>query len=223
MRLWEPALERVLLSVPALGVRRLAVLPLAPFSVHVYADAAERSLATVRGELGERAPSLVHVAPYGNLPSFIDAHAARIQKTLAAAGAKEETALVLTAHSLPTAVITAGDPYVQQVEACAAAIGVRLYRAFELAYQSQGADGEWLGPDLRSVMQRLRTAGVRRVALAPIGFLAEHVETLYDLDIEARGFGADLGLDVLRVPALDDDPKLVTALAEVAEAALAQP
>jgi ferrochelatase len=216
MRLWEPGLERVLRSVVPLGTRRLVVLPLAPFSVHVYAAAAEKSLLTVQEELGSRAPKLVHVAPFGTLPSFVEAHAARIRALFARTGTDADAALVFTAHSLPSAVIGAGDPYAAQVEASAAAIGARLGASFELAYQSQGAQaGAWLGPDLRSVLELVRARGQKRVVVAPIGFLSEHVETLYDLDVEARAWAESLELEMLRVPALDDDPALAAALAEV--------
>jgi len=218
MRLWEPGLERVLRSVVPIGTRRLVVVPLAPFSVHVYAAAAEKSLSAVQHELGSRAPRLVHVAPFGTRPSFVEAHATRIRALLARAGAGKtsDTALVFTAHSLPSAVIAAGDPYSAQVEASAAAIGERLASSFELAYQSQGAQpGAWLGPDLRSVLERVRARGHKRVIVAPIGFLSEHVETLYDLDVEARAWAESLELEMLRVPALDDDPSLAAALADV--------
>jgi len=221
MRLWEPGLERVLRSVPALGTRRLVVLPLAPFSVHVYADAAKKCLLAVQDELGSRAPTLVNVAPFGTLPSFVEAHARRIQTLLPSAGTASDTALVFTAHSLPSAVIAAGDPYARQVEASSSAIAERLGWKFELAYQSQGAQpGAWVGPDLRSVLERVRAGGQKRVVVAPIGFLSEHVETLYDLDVEARAWAESLELEMVRVRALDDDPALAAALAEVVVDAL---
>jgi ferrochelatase len=128
---------------------------------------------------------------------------------------------VLTAHSLPRAAIRAGDRYQAEVEACARAIAERLGRPCELCYQSQGADGgEWLGPDLRQTFERLAHSGVRQITLSPVGFLADHVETLYDLDIEARAWAGALGLGFERVPALNTAPGLIDALASVAERAL---
>jgi ferrochelatase len=88
-----------------------------------------------------------------------------------------------------------------------------LGRPFVLAYQSQGADGgDWLGPDLRRVLDELREKGTKRLVIAPIGFLSDHVETLYDLDIEARGWAGELGLEFCRVPALNTAPSLISAL-----------
>ncbi len=213
MRLWHPGLEDVLGDAAARGYERVCVLPLAPFSVHVYHDAAERSLAAIRDSL-ERVPELARVEPWGTEPAFVEAHAARIERALGAAG---EAALILTAHSLPSRAIAAGDPYADQVGACAKAVGERLGRAYRLAYQSQGADGgDWLGPDVKSTLEQLRADGARSVVVAPIGFPAEHVETLYDLDIEAAAQARALGLEWRRVAALDDDPGLVQALAAVA-------
>jgi len=129
---------------------------------------------------------------------------------------------VLTAHSLPSVAIRAGDRYQAEVEASARALSERLSRPCQLAYQSQGADGgEWLGPDLRQTFERLAQEGVRQLTLCPFGFLADHVETLYDLDIEARTWAEALGLGFERVPALNTAPGLIEALANVARRALA--
>ena len=124
---------------------------------------------------------------------------------------------------MPAAAIRAGDRYQAEVEASARAIADRLGRPCELCYQSQGADGgQWLGPDLRQSFERLARAGSGHtlVTLSPFGFLAEHVETLYDLDIEARGWAEGLGLSFERVPALNADSGLIDALHQVALRAL---
>jgi ferrochelatase len=220
MRLWHPFVEDVLLGVPS-KVSRLCVLPMAPFSVHIYFDAAERALAQVADRL-ERPLQLVAVQPWGTHPDLIEAQAVRIEQALEGYEQAHSTVL-LTAHSLPTAVIRAGDPYAIQVEACARAIGERLQRPYQLAYQSQGADGgDWLGPDVRTTLEQIRAAGGQRVVLAPIGFLAEHVETLYDLDVEVASWARELGLELTRVGALNDDSRLIQALSDVVRTALAQ-
>lgn len=214
MRLWEPSVEAALRDAAARGLERLAVVPLAPFSVHVYWDAALRARDAVAAELGAQTPELVRAEPFGTHPAFVGAHARRIGQALADG---PDAALVLTAHSLPVAVIRAGDPYERLAAESAEAVGRALERAYVLAFQSQGADGgEWLGPALRPTFERLRGEGAGRLVLAPVGFLAEHVETLYDLDVEARGWADELGLSLTRVRALDDDPGLIEALADVA-------
>jgi ferrochelatase len=93
---------------------------------------------------------------------------------------------------------------------------------YELAYQSQGFDGgDWLGPALLATFEQARARGVRRVAVAPFGFLGEHVETLYDLDIEARAHADGLGIELVRVPALGVSPGLIDALSDLVQRGLA--
>ncbi|MCC6902518.1 MAG: ferrochelatase [Polyangiaceae bacterium] len=219
MRLWRPTVEDVLRGIAGLRLRRLCVLPLAPFSVSVYWAAAQASLEAVRGELGPSTPALVPTEPWGTEPAFIDGLAAGIRTHLV--DDAKRTRVVLTAHSLPTQAIRSGDRYEAEFRACAAAVSQRLGVGSVVAFQSQGADGgDWLGPDLKSALEAERRAGTERVVLAPIGFPAEHVETLYDLDVEAAGWASELGLELTRVRALNDDPGLVAALAAVAERAM---
>jgi ferrochelatase len=220
MRLWHPTVEEVLAGIGGLKLDRLAIVPLAPFSVPVYWQAALESRERAHAELGDRLPELVSVEPWGSEPAFIEANVKRIRRH-AEGYDPGSTILVLTAHSLPMMAIRSGDRYELEFRACADAIGASLGRPYRIAFQSQGADGgEWLGPDLKSVLAEVRAGGATRVVLAPVGFVAEHVETLYDLDIEARALADDLGLELIRVPALDDDLALIDALAIVASRAL---
>jgi ferrochelatase len=219
MRLWQPTVEDVLRGIGGLRLRRLAVLPLAPFSVHVYWEAAKASLETVRAELGAATPELLPCEPWGAEPAFVAALAQAIEPHLGGDGAATE--LVLTAHSLPTRAIRDGDPYEAEFRTTAHLVAEQLGHVATVAFQSQGADGgEWLGPDLRQVLVAARARGATRVVLSPVGFPAEHVETLYDLDVEAAGWARDLGLELVRVPALNDHPRLVEALEAVARRAL---
>jgi ferrochelatase len=222
MRLWEPSVEDAFREAARRGLARLVLLPLAPFSVEVYGAAARRSLESVRAELGNATPELVFSEPWGTEPAFVEAHCAALRAVLGIDS--RESTVMLTAHSLPRAAIRAGDRYQAEVEASARAVAEGLGRACELAYQSQGADGgEWLGPDLRQTFERLARAGIRQITLSPFGFLADHVETLYDLDIEARAWADALGLGLERVPALNTAPGLIDALSAVALRALAAP
>ncbi len=215
MRLSEPSILSALRRAAALGLERLVVVPLAPFSVHVYQGAAEAERRELLA-LGEQVPALLAVSSFGTHPALIQAQAELIRKRLSPGAA-----LVLTAHSLPTAVVRAGDPYGDLVAASAQAIGDALGVPYELAFQSQGADGgDWLGPTLRSALEGARERGVTKVVVAPFGFMAEHVETLYDLDVEARAQCAELGLELERVPALGVAAGLIEALSDIASRGL---
>src|SRR5690606_17878619 len=121
--------------------------------------------------------------------------------------------LVLTAHSLPVSVIEAGDPYEREVRASAADVASAVRGAFAehlVAFQSQGMGKgpggrpiAWLGPDLRATLEALAKRGILHVVIAPVGFLADHVEILYDLDIEARGWARDLSIMLYRSASLN--------------------
>jgi ferrochelatase len=208
-RFASPSLREALGEARGLG--RLVVLPLAPFSVPLYCQAAEQAWA-----VGD--PELLPVEPWGTEPGLVEVHVEHIRRALADC---PDAALLLTAHSLPMQVVRTGDRYQIEVVACAGAVGKRLGLPYELAYQSGGPSGEWLGPTVCEVLPRLRTAGHHSVIVAPIGFLAEHVETLYDLDVEARHEAVSLGLRWRRVPAPNTAPALIQALAEVVKHALA--
>jgi ferrochelatase len=207
MRLWEPGVDKALLGAASLGLRRLVVLALAPFSQHVYWDAAVKVAQSVGGDV-----QLVRSAPYAEEPDFVAAHVDLIRRH-----APPDAAVVVSAHSLPRIAIERGDPYARLVESSAKAIESSLGRKLTLCYQSQGADGgAWLGPDVRETLTALAAAGHEQVAWAPFGFLADHVETLYDLDVEACAIARELSLSLVRIPALNLHPGLTSALASVA-------
>jgi ferrochelatase len=211
MRLSPPWVPDVAAELAREGADALVLLPLAPFSVPVYAEAAEVALAGTE---------TVRVPAWGTLPGVIGAHVARIEHHLTRAASEH---VVLTAHSLPRQAIEQGDPYARLFEQSAQAIGAALGCSFSCCYQSQGAmAGEWLGPGLDQELERLAREGTRRVVVAPVGFIAEHVETLYDLDIEASAQAGALGLEFVRVPALDDDPAFIAALARLVHTTLAE-
>lgn len=220
MRLWHPTVEEVLPRVRQAGVTRLCLLPLAQFSVEVYANAAREAIAArqaITGS-GDASMDLVTVPNWSQDPAYLDAQAQLIARHLP----DEPCTLIMTAHSLPMAVIARGDNYARDVEVCHEAITSRLGHAAHLAYQSEGADGgQWLGPSLKETLEHCAAAGERHVVVAPIGFLADHVETLYDLDIEAREHARALNLRWTRVPALGLDSAFIAALADLAERTLA--
>ncbi len=216
MRLSEPGLAEALHAARSGGVTDLAVVPLAPHSVHVYVEAVEQA----RAALSESLPRLRPVAPWGTEPGFVAAHVRALRAVTE--GVNEPTEIVLSVHSLPVQVIRAGDPYTALVESSARAIADQLQLPVTVAFQSLGMDGgEWLQPSLSMALARAAERGVRRVIVDPLGFLCEHVETLYDLDIEARAIAERLGLGWVRVPALNDDPGFIDTLTNIAVRTLA--
>ncbi|MBK8254450.1 MAG: ferrochelatase [Polyangiaceae bacterium] len=219
-RLWHPYPKEVLADLVNKGIRKVVSLPLAPQSVHVYHE-------QVKAAAKDLPIELVEVPAWGNEPRLIDAFVETIDEALAGLPESERlsTPIILTAHSLPQRIIDMGDPYERDFREMAGLVAARLAprgHQTRIAFQSQGATNDvWLGPDLTATFRALAEGGARNVAVAPIGFVADHVETLYDLDIEAKAQAKEMGLTMVRAPALNVRPTFIDALANVAKPALA--
>ena len=218
MRLWHPYPGPVATELAGAGVTSLAVVPLAQHSAAIYGDAVKKAVAQLA------IPMSVHCATnWGQSAALVQAHANEIRKVLAALPRETlaKTTLLFTAHSLPVAIIRGGDPYEKEfrasVEAVVKLLGEDAPRHV-VAFQSQGIGTgmEWLGPDLQTVLGEIAKSGQKKVVFAPIGFLADHVEVLYDLDIEAREWAHGLGLEYERAASLNDSDALVETIAAVA-------
>ena len=226
MRLARPYPQDVLAELARSGVERVVVLPLAQHSAHVYGAAVEEARANARLRL------VIDPLPnWGREPALTRAFADAIVEALERIpeSSRADAALVLTAHSLPVSIIEAGDPYEAELRGSAddvvSAVRVARPGAFAehvVSFQSQGLTPgmKWLGPDLRGTLEDLAARGRKHVVLAPIGFLADHVEILYDLDVEAKAWGEELGIVTYRSASLNAGPGLLAALEAVARRAL---
>jgi len=219
-RLWGPSPDAVIAQLTAAGVTRVVVLPLAQHSARLYVDA-------VRAVAEKRDPKIAVLGPdnWGQEAKLTAAFAASLTKAVAGVPGDlvPHTRVLLTAHSLPLAVVRSGDPYEQEVRTSAEAVtrAVGPMPKHEVIFQSQGmSGGEWLGPDVRTTLDRLAGEGTKHVLFAPTGFLADHVEVLYDLDIEARGWAEERGMTYGRMESLNAGDGLVDALEAVAKRVL---
>jgi ferrochelatase len=184
----------------------VCLLPAAPLSVAVYEAAARRALSAL-----PHPPQLVSVAPWGQEAALTRHWADLIRTNLLLA--PPPCQLILTAHSLPQVVIERGDAYQVEFEAMVRDVLGLADTSGVIAYQSQGqSGGSWLGPSLLDRMQEAKAAGKRSVLVAPLGFLTEHVETLFDLDIEARAQAGQLGLEFLRLATPGSAAGLISAM-----------
>jgi ferrochelatase len=215
-RLWRPYPRDALAPLYEAGVRRVISLPLAPQSVHVY-HAAVRDAAAVFAGLELRC-----VPPWGLEPALIEAFIGTIDEGLARFPdeARPRAAVILSAHSLPQRVIDAGDPYEQQFREVAGEVARRLAprgNPARIAFQSQAMTADaWIGPDLPATFAALAAEGIREALIAPIGFVADHIETLYDLDVEAPVLARAAGLvRIERSPAVNARPRFIDALEAV--------
>jgi ferrochelatase len=219
-RLWRPYVRDVVAQLASEGVTRVVLLPLAQHSAAVYAADA-RPAAEAAGV------ELACVDNWGQNGDLCRAFAARIVAVLGGDGTERPTTVVMTAHSLPVAVTASGDPYAREVADAASTIFNLVHAALpgrahlSVAFQSQGMAGsggpiQWMGPDLPTALGDVAARGDTRVVFAPVGFLADHVEILYDLDVEARALAEAKGLAYARAASLNADDDFIDVLAAVA-------
>jgi protoporphyrin/coproporphyrin ferrochelatase len=144
---------------------------------------------------------------------------------LADRGRETDAHVIFTAHSLPERILAIGDPYRDQLVETSRLIAERAgIEQWSFAFQSASATGEpWLGPDILEELDELYARGVRKVLVAPVGFVSDHLEILWDLDVEARERAAELGLELDRIESLNDDPAFIRALAQLVRQALRVP
>ena len=158
-------------------------------------------------------------------PGYIDFLAHEVQRVLASLdeAARPGAVVLFTAHSLPERILQAGDPYPVQLEETAAAVAERAaIERWEVGWQSAGrTDVPWLGPDILEILPRLADAGARAVVVCPCGFVADHLEVLYDIDVEARQAANRLGIGLVRTRSPNTDPAFLDTLASVARRVLA--
>jgi ferrochelatase len=180
---------------------------------------------------GVAIPTVARIRSWHDHPGFVSAVAARVVAALERFQGEERRDLrvVFTAHSLPESILREGDPYDRQVRETAAGVAERVAARigrklpWQVAYQSAGARAiPWLGPSLDEVLGRLAGQDAQSVLVAPVGFVSDHVEVLYDLDVEARARARELGLHLERTESLDAAPDFVAALADVVRTAAAR-
>lgn len=205
------------------GVDHVVAIPLAPqhstFNEQTYGRAVEEAAASAPA-----APRATVVGSWHDQPRLIEAMAAATAEALARCEDPATAHVFFTAHSLPERVGAGTDPYAHEVAATGVLVAERLgIVRCDVAFQSAGRTSDrWIGPDIVSEIRRVAAAGVREVVVCPVGFVADHLEVLYDVDVEARGVARGLGLRLERARAMNDDPVFIAALADVALSALAE-
>ena len=216
MRNWRPFIAETMEQVRAAGLDRIAAVCLAPqfseLSVGLYIKRTE--------EAKEKAgvnTEFVWARSFHDEPLLIQAFAERLAPLV-----KEPRRVLFTAHSLPEKALANGDPYDRETRATAAAVAARLgLTDWEFAYQSQGMTSDrWLGPTVESCLDRYAAEGIGEVVLHPIGFVCDHIEVLYDIDILFRGYAQERGITLLRPESLNGSETFTAALAEVARRCL---
>ncbi len=233
MRFSEPTIEAALREMAALGVARVVAIIMSPQYSPMIMGGYSRAVESARASMGADAPEVTVAGAWHHEPAFIDALSERIGKGLARLATDDgeidadprPIPVLLTAHSLPRRVADQEPDYLEQLSdtatAVAAAAGLAPDR-WRFCWQSAGHEpGEWMKPDFADLMPELAAAGHRRVLVAPVQFLADHLEILYDVDIGAREQAEAAGLRFARIESLNTSPRFIEALAAVATRAAA--
>jgi protoporphyrin/coproporphyrin ferrochelatase len=210
MRNWHPFISETMERVREAGIERMAAVCLAPqfseLSVGLYIKRTEEA----KQKAGVKA-EIVWAKSYHDEPLLVEAFAEKLRPV---AGKK----VLFSAHSLPEKALASGDPYDRETRATAAAVAERLgLTGWDFAYQSQGmTEDRWLGPTVESCLDRYAAEGVREVVVDPIGFVCDHIEVLYDIDVLFRGYARERGITLTRPESLNGSGTFTRALAAVA-------
>jgi ferrochelatase len=220
-RNWHPLLVDTLAEMARDGVRRALALFTSAYSSYSSCRQYLEDIERARAEVGAAAPHVDKLRAYFNHPGFIGPTIERVQAALAEIPEPRRAAarVVYTAHSIPLAMADHCD-YAAQIAEAARLVSQGLANSgFEIAYQSRSGPPQqpWLEPDIRDTLRKLHAAEVRDVVVAPIGFLSDHVEILYDLDTEARILCDELGLNMVRAATVGSHPDFVRMIRELVE------
>jgi ferrochelatase len=220
MRHWTPWIKGAVAQMAADGVQRAVAICLAPhyssLSIGAYRRRLDEALAQV-----DRPIAIDFVESWHTEPQYLDAVAANVQATLQRwpEDQRDDVLVVFTAHSLPVSILERGDPYDRQLRETAQLLAGRLAltaNRWTFSYQSAAQTGvPWLGPQIEELVPQLANQGQRNLLIAPIGFIADHVEVLYDIDIGVQTIARQHNVRVERPPMLNDTPRLIAALTDI--------
>ena len=222
MRNWHPFIADTLQQMAADGITSVIAICLAPHN-------SRTSVGLYKEVLFGHDPAFAidFVEEWHDRPLLIAAFAERLRSgwTKACAEHGSQLPVLFTAHSVPTRTVAEGDPYEKQTRETAALVAAQVPEigAWRFAFQSQGmSGGEWLGPTVEETIVSLREAGQTGVFVQPIGFVCDHVEILFDVDILFRQFAGERGMKLYRAESLNDSPLFIRAVADLARSRLSR-
>lgn len=217
MRHWHPYIKQTMAQIAADGIAHLIGIVMAPHYSRMSIGAYMSKLREARDTLAP-ALRLSEVLSWKTHPLFLDALAEKTEAALQKFGAmRAEVEIIFSAHSLPERILQENDPYPQELQDTVAGVVARVGDVHhQFAYQSAGSTREkWLGPAVGAVIDTLATQGKRNILVQPVGFVCDHVEILYDVDIVYRQQAQQLGVHLERTESLNDSSKLIAALADI--------
>ena len=216
-RNWHPMLPDTMRQMVADGVRNALAFVTAAYSSYSSCRQYRQNIGDAQAAVGPAAPSVEKLRVFYDHPMFIEANVDHIRVALDELTDRSSAHLVFTAHSIPQS-MAANCDYVPQLAETASLIADSLQiKNWQLAYQSRSGSPSqpWLGPDICEHLKTLRTEGITNVIVAPIGFVSDHMEVVYDLDVEARGVADELGIKMVRASTAGTHPSFVRMIREL--------
>jgi protoporphyrin/coproporphyrin ferrochelatase len=218
LRHWHPFIQETYAELLGDDPEQVIGLCMAPQQSSLSTGAYQKKVEEARASLQNDCP-VSYVSSWHRHPKLIAAIVKNIRQALLMfpADVRATVPVLFTAHSLPERIMAMKDPYPDEVQGTVEAVTALLGEIpTRFAYQSQGRSGErWLGPTVETAVEDLAREGNRHVLVAPIGFLCDHVETLYDIDIELKQYAASRGIQLERIAMLNASPAIVETLASV--------
>jgi ferrochelatase len=220
-RNWHPFLADALREMASDGIERALAFFTSAYSSYASCRLYRENIGAAQAAAGPKAPEVLRIRAFYNHPGFVGPYVELVREALARlpAGRRERAQVVFTAHSIPLAMARHCRYEAQLAETARLVAEGAEAPAYELVYQSRSGPPHvpWLEPDLCDHLRSLATQGVEDVVVAPIGFLSDHVEVLYDLDHEARAVAEEAGLGFVRVPTVGTHPAFVAMIRELIE------
>jgi ferrochelatase len=218
MRHWHPYIKDTVASMAKDGIRKMVALCLTPYYSRMSVGAYYKKLEEAQSAV-DTPFEVIRVESWNDHPLLIKALVEKVQKALNRFDESilKDVPILFSAHSLPARILEENDPYPQELNETIQAVMKKVGpNRWWFAYQSQGRTPEpWLGPDAGEVIKRLYQEGHRHLLMAPIGFISDHMETLYDVDIMYRKQAESLGMQLERAESLNASPTFIEALASV--------
>jgi ferrochelatase len=218
LRHWHPFIKETYTELLKESPKQIIGVCMAPQQSSLSTGAYRKKVEEARAELGDRT-EVTYIGSWNRHPRLIAAIVGHIRQGLLAfpPDVRATVPVLFTAHSLPARIVAMQDPYPDEVKGTVEAVTQFLGdQPTYFAYQSQGRSSEsWLGPTVEAMLDAIRLAGRRHVLVAPIGFICDHVETLFDIDIELKQLAASNGIHLERTAMLNDSPALVETLRDV--------
>ena len=220
-RNWHPFLSDTLKQMTSDGVHNALAFITSPYSSYSSCRQYREDIAAAQSELGESAPKVEKLRTFYNHPGFIKAAAERVHDALTRFSAEERDRVrfVVSAHSIPCSMANTSDYELQLRETSRLVAESVGFDEWDLVFQSRsGPHGQpWLGPDVLDYLKHLNSRGTKHVLLGPLGFLSDHVEVLYDLDVEAAQLATELGMKMVRARTVGIHPAFVTMIRQLIE------